>query len=380
MTNLTKGAANASLLALMIALPGMAKAQDVTIGGRLMIDYTIADLDGADADVDGAELRRARLFVKGDLSDTISYKVEINKTGDDAFNAEDAYVEFAPKSIPVKIRVGQDNTPASISEISSSRFTSTIERAAYTDAFAFDRRLGVTVLHSGDNYAFEAGVYGQNLEADGFDTDGRAVAAHGSYTPIKTKTSVLHLGGTFRYTEAPKDNDIDSDDNLIRYRQRPFTHTTSDRIVATNRFADSDVFFGAEALYMNDGLWAHGEYGVLAANGEGDNEDADFSGGFAEIGYFFGGRRTYGSNVIKRYKVDKPVGEGGYGAFSVVARYDTLDLDDGPFDQTLDTVVLGVDWYPTTHTRFGLNYFNSDADNGSFESGEGVVGRLYFDF
>lgn len=382
MTRFSQGVCASSFLALAMALPTLSFAQDVTVkvGGRLMLDYTIADLDGPDADIDASEIRRARLFVKGDLSSNITYKMEINKTGDNEFNMEDAYIQFAPDSVPLKIRVGQDNTPASISEISSSRFTSTIERAAYTDAFAFDRRLGVTALYSSGNFAVEAGIYGENLEGGEFEKNGRAAAAHASFTPIKSDTSVLHIGGTVRYTRAGNDEDTTSNDNLIRYRQRPFTHTTSSRIVNTGRFAKSDVLVGAEALYMKDGFWTHGEYAVVAANGEGVNPDADFGGGFAEIGMMFGGRRTYGSNVIKRPKVFKPVGEGGMGAVSFVARYDTLDLNDGAFDQTLNTIVIGADWYPTGNTRFGVNYFNADADNGSFESGEGVVARLYFDF
>jgi len=366
MTKFSRGACASSLLALVIALPNIAHAQDnatVEIGGRLMLDYTLADLDGPDGNIDGSEVRRARLHAKGTFGDQISYKFELNKTGSDAFNIEDAYLEFKPKDKPIKIRIGQDNTTNSFDELTSSRFTSTIERAAFTDAFQFGRRVGVTVLTKGDNWTFDAGVYADNLEGNDFDKEGRAA----------------HLGASVRYREASK-NDDDEAADLFRYRQRPFTHVAPDRIVNTGRFANTDTFVGAEAMVLSDGFWAAGEYGLTSASGFEAEPDADFGGGYVEAGYFFGGRRTYGSTVFKRPKVDSPVGAGGMGAFSVVARYDTLDLDDGAFDQTLDTIILGADWYPTANTRFGVNYFNADADNGNFDSAEGVVARMYFDF
>jgi phosphate-selective porin OprO/OprP len=382
MTKISQGALASSLLALALAVPSLAAAQSPTveIGGRLMLDYTIADLDGPDGTIDGSEVRRARIHAKGKFSDTISYKFELNKTGADAFNMEDAYLEFAPKSTPIKIRVGQDNTTNSFDELTSSRFTSTIERAAFTDAFQFGRRLGITVLTKGDNYTFDAGIYADNLEGSDFDTEGRAASARATFTPVKSDDMIIHLGASARYRKSAE-NDDNAAADLFRYRQRPFSHVAPNRIVNTGRFAETDTFVGAEAMVLRDAFWAAGEYGLTSAKGFEAQLDANFGGGYIEAGYFFGGRRTYGSTVFKRYEVDAPVGKGGMGAFSVVARYDTLDLEDGDtFDQALDTVILGADWYPTTHTRLGVNYFNADAKNGSAESAEGVVARLYFDF
>ena len=152
------------------------------------------------------------------------------------------------------------------------------------------------------------------------------------------------------------------------------------RIIDTGRFADSDNFYGAEAAVLFDKLWAAGEYGVTKASGSGVNADGDFSGLYGEVGMFFGGNRVYKDGKFNRPKVDNPFGEGGYGAVSVVARYDSLDLQDGPYLGELDTIVLGVDWWPTKQTRVGLNYFDTDAENGSAEGGSGLVARVGFDF
>jgi len=102
----------------------------------------------------------------------------------------------------------------------------------------------------------------------------------------------------------------------------------------------------------------------------------------AAAAFVFGGRRTYkaSNGTWDRPKVDNPFGSGGMGAVAVVARYDTIDVQDGPYLGELDTVILGADWMPTKQVRLRLNYFDSDATNGAADSVSGVVARLGFDF
>jgi len=129
-------------------------------------------------------------------------------------------------------------------------------------------------------------------------------------------------------------------------------------------------------------MWAAAEYAILDASGSGDNPDANFGGGYVEAGIMFGGRRTYKSSggTYNRMEVDNPLGEGGMGAVSLVARYDMLDLEDNGYLGQLDTIVLGVDWLPTKNTRLRLNYFDADAEDGFAESASGFNARLGFDF
>jgi len=106
-----------------------------------MLDYTIADFEDVDFTVNNSRVRRARLFARG-------------KYGSN-FELTDAYIQFAPKSSKFKIKVGQFKTHNSMEEETSSRFTTTLERGAYTDAFGLNRRIGVSVNTSGDNYGFD---------------------------------------------------------------------------------------------------------------------------------------------------------------------------------------------------------------------------------
>ncbi len=376
MTYSRKAVLAASTLVLSLMSADFAFAQDATIkvGGRLMLDYTIADFEDMDFTINNSEVRRARIFASGNYGDSIKYKMEFNKSTGDAIELTDAFIQFVPKNSKFKIKVGQFKTHNSMEEETSSRFTTTLERGAYTDAFGLNRRIGVSVNTSGDNYGFDLGVFGTNVEAENGDEEGYALAGRGYFNPVKADDTIVHLGGSWRYRSQ---GDSEGD---IRYRQRPYTHVASSRIIDTGRFADSDSFYAGEALVMKGSLWAAGEYALLGANGSEGNEDADFSGGYAEVGYMIGGRKTYKGGKFNRPEVDNPVGEGGMGALALVARYDTIDLEDGPYLGQLDTIVLGADWWPTKQARLGLNFFNVEAEDGIAESGSGVLGRLSIDF
>ncbi|WP_409432612.1 OprO/OprP family phosphate-selective porin [Litorimonas sp. RW-G-Af-16] len=381
MAHFLKGGVAASSLALVMAYASSSVAQDATlkIGGRVMLDYTFADVNDPDSSINDIEARRVRLNATGKYGSAVSYKVELNKTGDKAINVEDAWIQFSPENSKFKIKVGQFQTQNSLDELTSSRFSSTLERAAFTDAFGFNRRLGVGVSTSGDNYTVDAGVFTDNLGGPDFDSVGNTVNLRGTYNPVKTDETLVHLGASWRYR-----NGSDSDDSAvndgIRYRQRPYTHIAPSRIITTQRFAKSDNFIGAEAAVIHNQFWASGEYSVMKANGAATNPDANFGGYYGEVGVFIGGKKGYKGGKFNRPIVDNPLGEGGFGAFSFVARYDSVDLQDEIYLGKLDTVILGADWWPTKQTRLGINYFDADAENGSAESANGFVARLGFDF
>ena len=376
------GVAASALLAVIAVVPVAAQAQELTVnvGGRINFDYTLAELDNPDTDIKGSELRRARISISGDYGDTISYKAELQTDNGGEIYAEDAYLQFAPKDWGVKIKVGQHRTTNSLDEQTSSRFSSVIERASLTDAFGLNRRVGVSVAKGGKNYTAAFGVYGENLEGGGFDKEGHAVSARGTFNPTLTDDSVVHLGASWRYRKAAENSDPADGDELFRYRQRPFTHQTSDRIISTGRFAESDNFYGVEAAIKQGPFWAAAEYAGLSANGGAGNDDADFSGYYGEVGMFFGGSKSYKGGKFGRPKVDNPITEGGTGAFAVVARLDSLDLDDGGQTGRLDTYILGGDWYPTRNTRVSVNAFVADATDGAADKATGLVSRMYFDF
>jgi len=387
------GTVMVALIATGLAVSTPVSADDFTIkvGGRVQLDYAIADADVAGTDWSASELRRLRLGVAGTYGKNVKYKVELNTNSSEDVNVEDAYVQWAPTGGKWNVKVGQFKTANSLDEQTSSRFISVLERAAFTDAFEFNRRLGASVNTSGDNFTFSAGIFGDNL-SNVSDQESMAIAARGTFTPIKADGTLVHVGASVRY------RDQGATQSDIRYRQRPFTHIPS-RIISTGRIAQSDTFYGAEAAAIFNNFWVAGEYGITDANCVACASDPSLKGGYAEAGVFLGGKKTYKGGKFNRPKVDNPITDGGLGAVSLVVRYDTIDLADTAINGgDLDSFIIGADWWATKNTRLGLNYFNSDANLGTSTSGldsdfaalvtagvpeesvSGVVARMQFDF
>lgn len=388
-----QGVSLAAITAVTLSASNTAQAEDFTIkvAGRLQIDYNIADADISGAEWRATELRRARLGVAGTYGSNLKYKVEFNTNSSEDVNVTDAWLQWTPTDADWNIKIGQFKTANSLDELNSSKYMSVIERSAFTDAFQFDRRVGVSVNTKGDNYTFTVGVFGDNL-SNISDQESIAIAARGTFTPIKTDEALVHLGASFRYRDQ---GDTQSD---IRYRQRAFAHVPS-RIISTGSIAQSDMFYGVEAAGIFDKFWVAGEYGITDANCAACAQDPSLNGGYAEAGIIFGGKRTYKGGKFNRPKVDKPVTKGGTGAFGAVVRYDTIDLTDTSVNGgDLDTLIVGGDWWPNKYTRLSINYFNADANLGTSTSGldstfaalvtngitaekvSGVVARMQFDF
>jgi len=357
----------AAALAVLMAMPQMAVAQDdftINLGGRLHVDYATADADNADFEFSGTALRRARLKGHGQYGDNLKYKIEVTFDEDGAVNLEDAIITFQPNGSPVSFKLGHFKTQNSLEEAASSLDTAIIERAAFTDAFELDRRLGVQIETKSDNYLLQLGVFGENQEEitdngnEGIAIAGRAAYKFDLQSDALPPKSLIHVGGSFRYREQ---NDADD----LRYRQRPFLENVG-RIVSTGRIADSDTFYGAEVAGLFGPAWFQAEYAIINANCvDGSTvciEDPTFNAWSIGAGYFFGGHRNYKIGKFKRPTIDNPVTKGGWGAVSVNARYDTLDLtDEGIEGGELDTFAAGVNWWLHKHVRLQFNYFNSDA-------------------
>ena len=362
MTFIKKATMAASVSVLTIMTAPAAFAQDdftIKLGGRLHVDYASANSDNTDFDVSATALRRARLKGHGQFGKGLKYKIEttFDESGD--VNLEDAYLSWKPDGSPITFKAGHFKTQNSLQEANSSLDEDLIERAAFTDAFELDRRVGFEVSTKSDNYQLQLGVFGENLEEiennDG--NEGIAVAGRAVYK-FDVSGGLIHTGASFRYRDQ---NDADD----LRYRQRPFVEQTG-RIISTGRVAESDTFFGGELAGLFGPAWAIGEYTVVNANCAGGStvctEDPSFTGWSIGGGYVFGGKRNYSTGKFKRVTVDNPVTKGGWGALSINARYDSLDLtDEGIQGGDLDTFAVGVNWWLHKQTRLQLNYFNSDA-------------------
>ena len=107
-----------SLAAIAMVIPDTSWATEKTlkVGGRVQVDYTTANIDTPDININDTEVRRARLNVSGKYGSKIKYKFEINKASGKSVKVEDAYIQFIPSNSKVKIKLGQFKTHNSLDE------------------------------------------------------------------------------------------------------------------------------------------------------------------------------------------------------------------------------------------------------------------------
>ena len=334
------------------------------VRGRAMIDAGFVNAPDSTGRDDGfsSEARRIRLGVQGDIPGGFGYKIEADFAGD-AVALTDALLTY--EDGPLEVTIGQHNNFQSLEELSSSLHTSFIERAAFTDAFGFERRVGASLQYSSGDVIAQGGVFSSNsadLPAQSWSADGRLV-----FAPKLGKTQ-LHLGSSIHYRGL-------EDGSSVRYRQRPLVHFTGERFINTgNLSAESEFGLGLEAAVISgpfhaaaESYWQKVDRGAALAN-------PTFFGGSFEAGYYLtkGDSRGYKGGKFDRVKPVKPVGKGGIGAIQLNARYDYLDLNDaGILGGVQNSYQASLIWDATAYTRFMLNYARLDYDDAVFAAAAG---------
>lgn len=332
--------------------------------GRLQYDagFTSVPSSTGRSDGFGSEVRRARLGVEGDIPGGFGYKFELDFAGNST-EITDAILTYNDGGLTMS--VGQHNNFQGLEELTSSRFISQLERAAFTDAFNFERRVGVSAQYAAGDLLVQGGMFSDNIDDlsnKNWSADGRVV-----YMP-KLGSTQLHLGGSLHYTSLESGSSV-------RYRQRPFVHFTGERFINTGSFeASSETGIGLEAAAISGPFHAAAEGFWQSANRPVGLDEPTFFGGYAEVGYFLtgGDSRGYKKGTFDRVKPANPVGKGGIGAVQINLRYDYLDLNDaGIIGGTQNGYGASLVWTPTNYTRFMLNYGKMQYDDAVFAAAGG---------
>ena len=339
--------------------------------GRVQYDFGhISRPDGITVDGLGSvdELRRARIGIEGTAPHGFSYVFEID-VAPEVVEITDAQISYKA-SDRITLTLGQHNNFQSLEELTSSRFSSFIERAAFTDVFGFERRLGLSgTLISGPVTA-QFGVFHDNL-LDIDDGDSAiGVDARFAYGPRLGETQ-LHLGASFHWRD---NGDLVANGVNTRYRQRPLVHATDVRFVATPSLpVDQETGFGLEAAMIRGPFHAAAEAYWLSADSIAPAASPNLFGGYAEIGWFLTGeQRGYRGAKFDRTRVRRSIEEGGFGALQLNLRYDYLDLNSGSVRGGIQRgVQAGIIWIPTDHARLLLNYARLSYDDAVIAAANG---------
>ena len=399
------------------------------VRGRLMTDYNGIDQDESitdEGDISAVELRRARLGVEGVVFYDWKYKFEVDFAADEVA-IKDAYLAYnwgnwAFNGVNLEmseIRVGNQYIYTSLEQITSSRFITFMERAAFTEAFLpsveADRQIGAAIVVGAEHWSFQTGYYGASVgEANDipgqeeFDVDKMAASVRGTVAPINREVNgvnqVLHFGGSFRHRDAGTLNecgDAVCDDGeinaLYQYRARGADLHLADRFVDTPQIFSSDDMFVLEAAFVWGPFSMQGEYAQLEADipgniqslGIADTTDPrvspTYNGWYVDASWYLTGEtRNYeaAEGIFGRTKVKKPVfgGSGGWGAWQIAGRYDVIDLSDEAVNIAAcsecgnqETWLIGLNWLLTDYTAIKFNVTQSKitGGNGGSPSGTG---------
>jgi phosphate-selective porin OprO/OprP len=325
----------------------------------------------------GNEVRRARIGAEGTIPGGFGYKIEVD-FADNEVEITDAFLSYKPSKV-LGLTIGQHNNFQSLEEVTSSRFLSFMERAAFTDAFGFERRVGLSATWSKKDVIAQAGLFTDNIEdlsnaqdAVGLGDENNAVSGDARlvYAP-KLGGMQLHFGGSAHWRD---NGDTAATGPATRFRQRPFVHTSNTRFLATAALrVEQETNYGLEAALIRGPFHATGEVHWLNADTLTPGLSPTFFGGYAEVGFFLTGEtRGYKGGRWDRTKVLKPVGGGGAGAFQLNLRYDYLDLNNGGIVGGRQRgYEASLVWIAQDHVRFLLNYGRLSYDDAAIAAAGG---------
>ncbi len=346
---------------------------EASLGGRIHFDAYSFNQDVAPT-IDTTEFRRARLTLSGKALGW-EYKMEQDfAAGTNLDGIRDMFI--ARNILGGKVTIGHFKPYRSMEELTSSNEILLMERPSTSATGIYSGRQfqqGMGYLRAGSNYTLGASAF--NLRsAPSARTEGVGFAARGTFTPINTGTTTLHLGGSYSHENLNKGAPSASAVSNYAGRRGPsLTMSTTTAAIGAN---DSQIdTVGLEAAFRNGPFFMQSEYARASygqANGNAQDVDAFYvQGSFmlnGGIKVYKGAAGVFGSPAVPADK----------GLWELVARYDMMENDDLPNTRTT-SALLGMNYYVNTNLRFMLNWIRGKNDR-TGDSPSQIALRTQFSF
>lgn len=334
-----------------------------------------------------SRIRRARIGAQGAFPGGFSYVTEFD-FANSAVGYADLFLSYKAKpESPLTFTIGHHYPFQGLEQITSSNFVTTMERAQFTEAFGYSRRLGGSVNYASGDFRLDFGLFGDTINA-GLDNDDWQAAVRATYAP-EALGGRLHLGANYQYRQ------FQTNTLNFQYRVRPGTQITDIRFVDTGAIAaDGDQIFGLEAAYIAGPLHFAAEAQYNKVDGISPTEvltggdttagavrlvrNPSFLGAYAEVGYFLTAddTRGYSAGRFDRVRPKNGFDKGGPGAVQLNGRVDYIDLKDrvggagaGIVNGQLNggeawLYSANVIWTPIDYVRFLLQYSHQSVEGG----------------
>ncbi len=311
-------------------------------------------------------VRDFRLVGSGQLKTkrTISWKVGLMYDGvSDSWLVRETGVMVAVPELWGSFFVGRTKEGFSMNKVMNGYAGWTMERQMALDV--------IPILADGIKWLgylpkqrvfWNLGAFGDWMsEGQSFSTFSWQYVARVGWLPILTddKEKVLHIGTSYRYAEPLKGS--------MRLKSKPEANPAPQFIDTGTFLSDRSNSIGGEAYYKS-GSWMFGSEVYAHQFNSSTATNHTFVGGDIVASYIITGEsRPYhtATAIFGFVPVTRSVFKGGPGAWEVLLRYSSLDLNDGSIQGGKFTRITPmVNWYMSKDLRLELAY------------GYGVLDRL----
>jgi phosphate-selective porin OprO/OprP len=385
------------------------KYPTISVGGRVMVDWANFSQNAASkaqaGDFEnGLELRRTRVYLKGDVSPVVDYKLQFELAsrttipdfpgigqsfGVGQVGFKDVYLTI--KELPVlgHVRIGHFKTPFGLENLTSHRFATFMERAMISEGELEGRRAGIMAFNHTESerstwaIALVTTQIPENPPIFKNDNGGVAVITRYSFLPWYDEATegrgLLHTAVSYAH------GDI-AGGNAVRFVERPEAHLAN-TVIDTGTLEDVAAIntLGTELAMVYGPLSLQSEFLSYWVDRT-DNPSPFFYGAYAYVSYFLTGenrryKRTSGTfDRIKPYedffRVRTCDGstQMGIGAWELAYRYSFLDLNSSNVNGGWAGIhTFGVNWYLNPYTRVMFNYVHSEAGDHPDAPGVGLA-------
>ena len=368
------------------------------IRGRAFLDVDWRDDDEDISNGTGIRnnhtgFKTVRLGAEGTAYKGMIYKLEVNFTEDDyststngsRVNLADVYIGLA-NVFGGDLLFGHMKQGFSIGEMTSSRYTTFINRAAAVQAFAPRRNTGIqwfANFTSDKRVHLAVGIFNRtNAEGNvsGNGGTGFNVRIAGLAIENTDKDMILEIGFNFLWQNLRKNG------QAVGYGARPGTSLGAAAMAATVS-AEDELRWGFEIAFKMKAFHVQGEFFSVTPSAIGGGSDPTYTGWYIQVGWFITGESRSFSKKTMAWVRTHPkanfwTGEGGKGAHEIAVRYDMLDLSDVTSDGEYTGLSFGWNWYWNGNARMMVNYVYSDLDDSQVGTGKlnAVIIRWQFDF
>ncbi len=331
----------------------------------------------------GSNFRRAQLGLVGTAWRDFSYNFTYDFGGSGV--EKNGYIYYAYVQYdglaPFHARVGAIAPFAGIEDATGSGDLFFLERASVTDVArniaGSPGREGIDLFLQDDNYLVSvAYTTKKTTDAATFDSQ-QGLVGRASWLVFNQPDFkwLVDADGTYVYRVADAAANV-ATSNVTSFSNGPELTIDATKTVNTGNIDASKIGeYGFEtaaeyAGFYTQGGWFH--YNIVRRTAL---PDPDFDGWYAFLTYSLTGETHAYDPTTASFRSLRPahqVGDGGWGAWEIAARYSNIDLDFLPTRSVAtggvpggnqNVLTVGLNWYPTNGLKFQINYLNIRADH-----------------